>query len=79
MEKLFLICFLATAIACNSTQAVSDNKSLQNSNNSAAKIETKSTPTKVSINLKLDDKKTKELNKSLPPICQGYFRKCRNI
>jgi hypothetical protein len=67
MEKLLLLCFIATAIACNSTQTVPDNKAPQNSNSSAVKIETKSTPTKVLINAQLNSKQTKELDKSLPP------------
>jgi hypothetical protein len=66
-KSLLLLCFLATAIACKSTQAVSDNKAPQNSNISEVKNEPKSTPTKVSINAQLNSKQTKELDKSLPP------------
>ena len=68
MYKLFVsVWFLAMTIACNSTQAVSNNETNQNANLSESRVETKATPIKVSLELKLGDKQTKELDKSMPP------------
>ena len=68
MYKLVVsVCFFAITIACNSTSAVSDNKPNQNSNLSEAKVEPKTTPIKVSLDIKFSKKQTKELDKSLPP------------
>lgn len=62
-QFLLLSIILSLTMACNSTQAVSENTT----GIPQTKVEAKPSPIKISPNVKLNNRQIKELNKSLPP------------